>query len=70
MANETRTDQVYQQIRSDILAGSIAPNSRLQFSQLNKSYGLPTDTTGCKCKPADAGKEIEVRYCASSHLIA
>ena len=37
--SETRNGQVYQLIRTDILAGNLAPGQSLQFAQLRTGYG-------------------------------
>lgn len=38
MTIQTRTDVVYDRIRSDILSGHIAPGSKLQFADLKERY--------------------------------
>ncbi len=38
----TRTEQVYAQLRGDILAGRLAPGARLPFAELSERYGGST----------------------------
>jgi DNA-binding GntR family transcriptional regulator len=37
--NETRTDEIYRRIRSDILGGRIEPGSQMQFARMRAEYG-------------------------------
>jgi DNA-binding GntR family transcriptional regulator len=39
-AGSTRTDVVYQQLRTDILNGRLEPGQRLRFEQLSQEYGV------------------------------
>ena len=39
----TRTEQVYGQLRADILAGRLTPGARLPFAELGARYASSTE---------------------------
>jgi DNA-binding GntR family transcriptional regulator len=42
LAALTRTEQVYAQLRADILAGRISPGTKLRFADLTERYDCST----------------------------